>query len=233
MTPIFMPAQPVLAAIAGDGERGFPIRRLFCIGRNYADHAREMGKDPTREPPFFFTKWAETVVPSGTTIAYPPETKSLHHEVELVVAIGREGFRVSVADAPSLVWGYAVGLDMTRRDLQQIAKDMARPWDASKNFAQSCPLGPITPVAKAGDIAKATITLDVNGTVRQKGRITDMIWSVAEVVAEVSRFYRLGPGDLIYTGTPAGVGAVVLGDRLAARIEGLAPLDVTIGPPSA
>ena len=233
MTPILAPQPPVLAAIAGDAAHGFPVRRLFCIGRNYADHAREMGKDPTREPPFFFTKWAETVVPSGTAIAYPPETKSLHHEVELVVAIGREGFRVSVADAPSLVWGYAVGLDMTRRDLQQIAKDMARPWDASKNFAQSCPMGAITPAAEAGDIANAAITLEVNGTIRQKGRISDMIWSVAEVIAEVSKFYRLGPGDLIFTGTPAGVGAVASGDRLSARIEGLSPLDITVGPPSA
>jgi fumarylpyruvate hydrolase len=226
---MFAPQPPLLAPITGDPGRGFPVRRLFCIGRNYADHAREMGKDPAREPPFFFTKWAETVALSGSAIAYPSETKNYHHEVELVVAVGREGFRVPVADAPSLVWGYAVGLDMTRRDLQQVAKDMARPWDVAKNVEQSAPLGAITPLAKAGDIARATITLEVNGVVRQKGRIADMIWSVAEVIAEVSRFYRLGAGDLIFTGTPAGVAAVMPGDRLAARIDGLAPLDITIG----
>ena len=229
MTPMFAPSPPVLARIAGDKKRGFPVRRLFCIGRNYADHAREMGKDPTREPPFFFTKWAETVVPSGSTIAYPSETKSYHHEVELVIAIGGEGFRVAVSDAMQLVWGYAVGLDMTRRDLQQTAKDLSRPWDAAKNVEQSAPLGAISPLNQAEDIERAAISLEVNGVVKQKARIGDMIWSVPEIITEVSRFYKLGFGDLIFTGTPAGVGPVVPGDRLRARIDGLEPLEVEVG----
>ncbi len=229
LNPLFPLPAPILASIAGQPGSGFPVRRLFCIGRNYADHAREMGKDPAREPPFFFTKWAEAVVPSGTTIAYPPETKSYHYEIELVVAIGASGFRVAPADADALVWGYGTGLDMTRRDLQQIAKDMARPWDAAKNVAQSAPLGDLVPKAQAGDITAAAISLDVNGTTKQQGGIADMIWSIPEIIAEVSRYYRLEPGDLIFTGTPAGVGAVKPGDRLMGRIDGLPPLEIAIG----
>ncbi len=229
LKPLFTPPAPVLAPISGVSGSGFPVRRLFCIGRNYADHAREMGKDPTREPPFFFTKWAEAVVPSGTTIAYPPETTNYHYEIELAVAISASGFRVAPTDAGELVWGYGVGLDMTRRDLQQIAKDMARPWDVAKNVPQSAPLGDLVPKAQAGDISAAGISLDVNGAVKQQGRIADMIWSVPEIIAEVSRFYRLEPGDLIFTGTPAGVGPVKPGDRLAGRIGGLPLLEIGIG----
>jgi fumarylpyruvate hydrolase len=229
MTPAFAPHPPVLASIADNLSHGFPVRRLFCIGRNYADHAREMGKDPTREPPFFFTKWAEAVVHSGSTISYPPETRSYHHEIELVIAIGGDGFRIPAAEAPRLVWGYAVGLDMTRRDLQQTAKDLARPWDVAKNVEQSAPLGPITPAGRIDDITRSTISLEVNGATKQRGQISDMIWSVPEIIAEVSRFYRLGAGDLIFTGTPAGVGPVVRGDRLVGRIGGLEPLEINIG----
>lgn len=226
----FDPAAPVLAATT-TGEH-FPVRRLFCIGRNYAAHAREMGQDPDREPPFFFTAWAETVVPDGGIIAYPQATADYHHEVELVVALGAPGRDVAVENAMALVYGYAVGLDMTRRDLQAAAKAAGRPWDAAKNVEQSKPLGPIHPAA-GFDPNKGVITLSVNDEVRQTGDLADMIWSVPDVIAHVSRFYRLQPGDLIYTGTPSGVGPVVPGDRVVAAIEGLGQLHITVGAPEA
>ncbi|WP_370461003.1 fumarylacetoacetate hydrolase family protein [Brevundimonas sp.] len=191
-----------------------------------------MGRDPDREPPFFFTAWAETVVPDGSVIAYPQETANYHYEIELVVAIGRSGREVSTDDAMSLVYGYAVGLDMTRRDLQLVARDAGRPWDTGKNVEQSKPLGPIHPAAGI-DASKGAITLTVNGDRKQTGDLSELIWSVPEVIAHVSRFYRLEPGDLIYTGTPAGVGAVVQGDVLVGAIAGLGELTVTIGPPAA
>lgn len=221
MTPIFAPQPPVIAPTS-DG-RGFPVRRVFCVGRNYAEHAREMGKDPTRDPPFFFTKWAETVVPSGQPVAYPPETANYHYEGELVVAIGKGGRHISEEQALDHVFGYATGLDMTRRDLQLKAREQGRPWDTGKNFEQACPLGLIHPVTEVGHVAKGAITLTVNETVRQSADIADLIWAVDEIVACLSRFYRLEPGDLIYTGTPAGVGAVVPGDELVVAIEGLSP----------
>jgi fumarylpyruvate hydrolase len=210
----------------------FPVRRLFCIGRNYAAHAREMGQNPDREPPFFFTAWAETVVPGGGVIAYPQATADYHHEVELVIAIGHAGRDVAVADAMALVHGYAIGLDMTRRDLQQVAKDGGRPWDVAKNVEQSKPLGLIHPAAGFHPGAGA-IALSVNGQPRQAGDLSDMIWSVPEVIAHISGFYRLEPGDLIFTGTPAGVGPVVQGDTLIATIDGLGDLTVVIGAPAA
>ena len=216
---IFQALPPVLADLVGRTEK-YPVRRLFCIGRNYAAHAREMGKDPERDPPFFFTKWAETVMPSGATIAYPKGTSNFHFETELVVAIG----------PGAEIFGYAVGLDMTRRDLQNTAKEKSWPWDVAKNVEQSAPLGAITLAAAAGDIRNAAIALDVNGRPRQRANISELIWSVPELMAEISRFYQLMPGDLIYTGTPAGVGAVVPGDKLSASITGLAPLEITIGP---
>lgn len=223
----FQPTPPVLAAtlIAGDA---FPVRRLFCIGRNYAAHAREMGQNPDREPPFFFTAWAETVVPDGSVIPYPQQTSDYHHEVELVVAIGRSGRNVAAEDALALVHGYAIGFDMTRRDLQSAAKDAGRPWDVAKNVEASKPLGPIHPAA-GFDSSRGAITLAVNGAPKQAGDLSDMIWSVPEVIAHLSKFYRLEPGDLIYTGTPAGVGPVVPGDTLVGAIEGLGELTVTIG----
>lgn len=227
MTLTFEPAPAVLAPTT-TGER-FPVRRLFCIGRNYADHAREMGQDPDREPPFFFTAWAETVVADGSVIAYPQATSDYHHEVELVVAIGKSGREVSPEDALDLVYGYAIGFDMTRRDVQSEAKSTGRPWDAGKNVEQSKPLGPIRPAA-GFDQTKGAITLTVNGVTKQTGDLADVIWSVPEIIAHLSRFYRLEPGDLIYTGTPAGVGAVVEGDVLVGAIEGLDTLTVTIGP---
>ena len=224
----FEPPGPVLAAIAGDA-RSFPVRRLFCIGRNYAAHAREMGKDPTREPPFFFTKWAETVVPAGSTIVYPPGTSSYHYEAELVVAIGAEGFKVSPGEADRLIFGYAAGLDMTRRDLQLAARELGRPWDVAKNVPQSAPLGAITLRSEARAIATAAIRLSLNGVEKQSATIAELIWPVCELIAEVSAFYRLMPGDLIYTGTPAGVGPVTPGDHLRVTIDGLSPLEISIG----
>lgn len=230
MTLTFQPAAPVLAPTT-TGE-SFPVRRLFCIGRNYAAHAREMGKDPDREPPFFFTAWAETIATTEGVIAYPQSTSDYQHEVELVVAIGRSGRDVSPEQALDLVWGYAVGLDMTRRDVQSEAKTLGRPWSSGKNVEQSKPLGPIRPAA-GFDAANGAITLTVNGATKQTGDLADLIWSVPEVIAHLSGFYRLEPGDLIYTGTPAGVGPVVQGDTLVGKVAGLPDLTVTIGPPAA
>jgi fumarylpyruvate hydrolase len=206
----------------------FPVGRIFCVGRNYAAHAREMGKDPDREPPFFFTKFPDTVVPLGGAIPYPSETANYHYEAELVIAIGKEGAGVSTAGALALVFGYAVGLDMTRRDLQLAARDKGRPWDTGKNFAYSAPIGPIRPVGR-GHISLGRIRLTVNDVTKQDGDIVDLIWNCAETIAYISRFERLLPGDLIYTGTPAGVGPVLPGDVIEVSIAGLTPLKVTIG----
>ena len=227
MTPVFAPPPPVLAPVS-DG-RAFPVARLFCIGQNYADHAREMGSVATPQAPFFFTKWAQAVVPGGTTIAYPPQTQDYHHEVELVVALASGGRDIAEADALTHVFGYAVGLDMTRRDLQAEAKGKGRPWDVAKNVEQSAPLGAIRPAAEIGHPASGAITLSIDGTVRQRGDLADMVLGVPALIAHVSRFYTLGAGDLIFTGTPAGVGPVRPGERLIGAIAGLDDLVVTIG----
>jgi fumarylpyruvate hydrolase len=199
----------------------FPVGRIFCVGRNYAAHAREMGKDPDRDPPFFFTKFADALVPGGGTIPYPPQTANYHYEAELVIAIGRGGAAIPVEDALAHVYGYAVGLDMTRRDLQLDAREKGRPWDTGKNFAWSAPLAPIRPVDPHGHVADGSIRLTVNGAAKQKADIADLIWDCAETIAYLSRFERLLPGDLIYTGTPEGVGAVVPGDVVDVTIAGL------------
>lgn len=217
-------------APTADGN-GFPVRRVFCVGRNYAAHAREMGRDPDREPPFFFTKWAETIVPSGTTIPYPSETSNFQYEAELVVAIGRSGFRIAPTDAYDLVYGYASGLDMTRRDLQLQARDMGRPWDTGKNVEHSCPLGTIHPAAQISHPEKGRIALTLDGEVKQSADLSELIWPVRDVIAFISKFYRLQPGDLIYTGTPAGVGPVVPGNTIEVTIAGLDSLNIRIGPP--
>ncbi len=227
MTPVFAPPPPVLAPVS-DG-RAFPVARLFCIGQNYADHAREMGSVATPQAPFFFTKWAQAVVPGGTTIAYPPQTQDYHHEVELVVALASGGRDIAEADALTHVFGYAVGLDRTRRDLQAEAKGKGRPWDVAKNVEQSAPLGAIRPAAEIGHPASGAITLSIDGTVRQRGDLADMVLGVPALIAHVSRFYTLGAGDLIFTGTPAGVGPVRPGERLIGAIAGLDDLVVTIG----
>ena len=231
MSLIFEPQAPVLAATS-TGEQ-FPVRRIFCVGRNYAAHAREMGRDPDREPPFFFTAWAETVVPDGATIAYPQKTKDFHYEAELVVAIGKTGRDIAVEDALDHVWGYATGLDMTRRDLQLEARAQGRPWDTGTNVEQSSPLGVIQKAGEGFDPTKGEIKLTVNGQTKQQADLADLIWPVADIVAYLSGLYRIEPGDLIYTGTPAGVGAVVEGDAMVVTIDGLAPLNIKVGPPAA
>lgn len=220
---------PAILAPTSDGN-AYPVRRVFCIGRNYAAHAREMGRDPDREPPFFFTKWAEAVVPTGTTIAYPTETVNFHYEAELVVAMASGGRSIAAADALPHVYGYATGLDMTRRDLQLEAREKGRPWDTSKNVEQSSPLGLIHPASEVGHPESGSIRLTVNGTVRQDADLAELIWDVPNVIAYVSRFYKLGAGDLIYTGTPAGVGAVVEGDVVTVSIAGLSDCVIRIGP---
>ncbi len=221
------PPHPSLA-VKGSTDR-FPVRRIFCVGRNYAAHAREMGKDPDREPPFFFTKPADAVADAPCTVPYPPETSNLHYEIELIVALGKDAFKVAEADTSQLIWGYAVGLDLTRRDLQQVAKDMGRPWDWGKAFDLSAPCGPVVPVAETGEITSGEIWLDVNGERRQTGDIADLIWSVPEMLSMISHSMHLRAGDLIMTGTPAGVGAVRSGDVLTGSVDGLDPIEVTIG----
>ena len=228
MTAVFAPA-PATLAKTSTGEE-FPVRRVYCVGRNYEAHAREMGKDPDRDPPFFFTKWADTVVPSGTTIAYPPQTANFHYEAELVVAIGKGGRNISAEAALDHVYGYATGLDMTRRDLQFAARDAGRPWDTGKNFDQASPLGVIHPVSEVGHVGQGAITLTVNGETKQSADILDLIWPVPDIIRFLSSFYELQPGDVIYTGTPAGVGAVVTGDAIVVTIDGLTPTEVTVGP---
>ena len=214
--------EPVTVAIAGSEAR-FPVRRIFCVGQNYADHVREMGGDPTRPAPFFFTKPADAVVASGAVLAFPSQTADLHHEVELVIALGRGGTNVAVADAPALVFGHAVGIDLTRRDLQAAAKQAGRPWDMAKGFDQSAPLGALSPgLPPAG----GAITLSVNGEQRQAGDLGQMIWNVAEIIAVLSTYVTLAGGDLIFTGTPAGVGPIHPGDRLRATLAGAPALEI-------
>jgi fumarylpyruvate hydrolase len=227
VTILFEPKPPTLAPTS-DGNH-FPVRRVFCVGRNYAAHAREMGRDPDREPPFFFTKWAETVVSSGSTIAYPSETSNFHFEAELVVAVGTAGRNIPRDQAADHIYGYATGLDMTRRDLQLQAREQGRPWDTGKNVEQSSPLGLIHPISHTGGLQTGSITLTVNGETKQSADLTDLIWPVDDVVAFLSKLWRIEPGDLIYTGTPAGVGAVVEGDSITVSIDGLTPCTVTIG----
>ena len=219
---------PPVPAVPVRGGGLFPVRRIFCVGRNYAAHAREMGHDPDREPPFFFTKPADAVVTGGAAMPYPAATEDLHHEVELVVAIGTGGANIPLADANRHIWGYAVGLDMTRRDLQGQAKTMGRPWDMGKGFDHSAPIGDLVPVDDTGILTKGAIRLTVNGTDRQAGDLADLIWTVDEVIAALSRLVRLEPGDLIFTGTPEGVAAVQRGDVLEATFAGLPTLRTTI-----
>ncbi|MFN5783677.1 MAG: fumarylacetoacetate hydrolase family protein [Novosphingobium sp.] len=202
------------------------MRRIWCVGRNYAEHAREMGSDPTREPPFFFAKPGDAVVPLGGTLPYPPMTQDLHHEVELAVAIGKAGRNLSPQEASGLVLGYAVALDMTRRDLQAEAKRTARPWDMAKGFDQSCPISAITPDVDREMLASARISLSVNGVERQTALIGDMIWSVEECLAALSQLVELLPGDLLLTGTPAGVAPVIAGEQLYAVCEGIGELRI-------
>ena len=205
----------------------FPVRRIYCVGRNYAAHAREMGNDE-REPPFFFMKPADAVVDNGVTIPFPKATQDLHHEGELVVAIGAAADDIDVLQALDCVWGYGAGIDLTRRDIQSVAKKMARPWGMAKGFDHSAPCGPISPVAAVGHMDQGRITLTVNGEERQNGDLADMIWTVPETIAYLSGLVRLEPGDLIFTGTPAGVSELKRGDVCNVSIERLQPLTLTI-----
>jgi fumarylpyruvate hydrolase len=222
------PLQPSVA-VAGSSAR-FPVRRIICVGRNYAAHAREMGKDPEREAPFFFMKPADAVQDNGTEIPYPPQTSNFHYEMELVVAIGKGGSSIAEADALDHVWGYAAGIDLTRRDLQFSARDAGRPWDWGKGFDRSAPCAPIVPVENCGHPTSGRIWLAVNGEIRQDADLTELIWTVPEVIAIASRSMTLAAGDLIYTGTPAGVGPIVAGDEVTGGVEGVGEIAVRIVP---
>ncbi len=228
MTLVFAAPPTPTVAVAGSTDR-FPVRRIFCVGRNYAAHAREMGRDPDREPPFFFTKPADAVVDDGETVAYPPETSNFHYEGELVVAIGKGGRDIAAADALGHVWGYAIGNDLTRRDLQLAAREQGRPWDWGKAFDRSAVIGPVHPVAAVGQVLEGTIRLSVNGAVRQESDLAKLIWSVPEVISILSRSVEIRPGDLIMTGTPEGVGALAPGDVCTVHIAGLGEITTTIG----
>ncbi|HXD43030.1 MAG TPA: fumarylacetoacetate hydrolase family protein [Ramlibacter sp.] len=230
MSYVFTPAPPASVPVAGRAER-FPVHRIYCVGRNYAEHAKEMGFTG-REPPFFFLKPADAVLPVNAgetgTMAYPSLTSNLHHEIELVAAIGTGGKNIKAADAHKHVFGYAVGLDMTRRDLQGEMKKQGRPWSIGKAFEQSAPIGPITPAAQAGDVANAEVWLQVNGKDRQRSNVSKLIWSIGETIEHLSAAWELQPGDLIFTGTPEGVAAVVAGDTLVGGVTGLGELRVRI-----
>ncbi len=218
--------QPALPVVGTDA--AFPVRRIYCVGRNYAAHAREMGHDPDREPPFFFAKPADSIVPNGGDVAYPVATKNLHPEIELVVALGQGGWNIPVTDANDCIYGYGVGLDLTRRDMQGVAKDMGRPWDLSKGFDNAAPMTAIRPVSDTGILETGAITLTVNGAPRQKGDLADMIWNVPETINYLSGLIELKPGDLIFTGTPEGVAAIERGDVLVGHVDGLDDLHVTL-----
>jgi fumarylpyruvate hydrolase len=226
VTDLVVPAPSLPSVPTATGGR-FPVRRVYCVGRNFAAHAREMGHDPDREPPFFFGKPADAVVADGRDTPYPPVTAQLEHEVELVVALGRGGHDVPVADALGLVWGYAVGLDLTRRDLQAEAKRLGRPWDLAKGFDHSAPVGTIVP-ATGVDPTTGAVTLHVDGELRQSGDLADQVWSVAETIAALSRSVTLAPGDLLFTGTPDGVGPVERGAVLRGAIAGVGVVETRI-----
>lgn len=223
MAYVFSPENRPAVDVAGS-EAQFPVHRIYCVGRNYAAHAREMRKDPDREPPFFFLKPPDALVPDGQAVPYPPRTANLQHEIELVVAIGDKGQNVAVDQARSLIFGYAVGNDLTRRDLQADAREKGRPWDTGKSFDHSAPITAIHKRTEIGDIEAGRIWLTVNGELRQEGDIEDLIWDVPEIIAELSSLFELKPGDLIFTGTPAGVGAIQPGDRMEGGIDRLATL---------
>ena len=220
------PAQASLAI--HDSDARFPVRRIFCVGRNYAAHVREMGNDE-RDPPFFFTKPADALVETGSTVPYPPETEDFHHEIELVVVVGKGGANIAEEDVIDHLWGAAAGIDLTRRDLQLAARDKGRPWDWGKAFDNSAPIAPIVPIADVASLTEGRIWLSVNGEMRQEADLADLIWPVAEHVAILSRSIRLEPGDVIMTGTPAGVGAMVPGDIVRGGVEGLPEIEITIG----
>jgi fumarylpyruvate hydrolase len=224
---VISPPSVVSLPVEGTGDQ-FPVRRIYCIGRNYAEHAIEMGHDPNKEPPFFFQKNPDNILPAGQDFPYPSKTNDVHFEIELVVALKSGGINIPVDKALDHVFGYAVGLDMTRRDLQGEAKKLGRPWEIGKAFEHSAPCGPIVPASKVGPLTNGAVTLDVNGELRQKGDINQMIWKIPEMIAYLSEYFALAPGDLIMSGTPAGVGAVKRGDQLRGRVEGVGELNVKV-----
>ncbi len=226
-TTVF-PAPDLPVALIHDSDQTFPVRRIFCVGRNYAAHAAEMGNEVDREAPFYFTKSAHALCLSGGTIAYPPGTEDCHYEMEFVVAIGSPAFRVDESAAMASVWGYGCGIDLTRRDLQGAAKEKRRPWDLGKDFENAAVLASLVPATDFGVIGEQEIRLDQNGLTVQQACLSDMVWSVPEIIAHLSQFYHLEAGDLIFTGTPAGVGPVAPGDVLTGQIDGLAPVELTI-----
>jgi fumarylpyruvate hydrolase len=222
---------PEYPAVPTQGMGLYPVHRIFCVGRNYAEHAAEMGVEVDRDAPFYFLKDAQFLVPTGATIPYPPGTENYHYEMELVMAIGAPVFRGTKEEAEAAIWGYGCGLDMTRRDLQLAARAKGRPWDLGKNVEQSAVIAALTPAGAAGEIGPQRISLSVDGETRQEAHLSDLVWSPIELVQHLSRYYHLQPGDLIYTGTPAGVGPVVAGSVVHGEIDGLTPVDVTIGSP--
>jgi len=228
MSFIFTPQPQPSVEIKGTTQR-FPVHRIYCVGRNYAEHAREMGFDPNREPPFFFTKPADAVVPNGSTIPYPLSTQNYHYEMELVVAIGKEGANIAREAALDYVYGYAAGLDMTRRDLQLAARDKGRPWDPGKAFDQSAPISAIRRAADIGHPSSGAIWLKVNGEIKQQADLKELLWPVPDIIVYLSKLWVLKPGDLVYTGTPAGVGPVKPGDQLHGGVEGVDEIKITIG----
>ena len=229
MTPYVFPPAPQAAVPVRDSAQQYAVSRIFCVGRNYAAHAREMGFDPDREPPFYFNKTPADLVPSGATVPYALGTQNLHYEMELVIAIGQPAFRVSVDQALGCVWGYACGLDMTRRDLQLVAREKGRPWDLGKDVEQSSIVSEIVPMPQVV-LGQGDLELSVNGTVRQKSDLSKLIWNIPELIADLSKFYHLQPGDLIFTGTPEGVGPVLAGDRIEGHIEGVGSIVLHVGP---
>ncbi|MBL6430264.1 FAA hydrolase family protein [Maritimibacter sp. DP07] len=229
MTYVIDPPAQASVAVNGSDDR-FPVRRIFCVGRNYAAHAREMGKDPDRDLPFFFTKPADAVLDDAQTMPYPPETENLHYEAELIVAIGKAGANISEDDALDHVWGYAIGNDLTRRDLQLQAREQGRPWDWGKAFDNSAVIGPLHSVDKVGHLERGAIRLTVNGETKQDSDLAALIWKVPEVISILSHSIALAPGDLIMTGTPEGVGPLVEGDVCRVEIEGLGAIETKIGP---
>jgi len=231
MTTLLFDAPPPVTLPVQGSAALWPVRRIFCVGRNYAAHAAEMGVEVDREAPFYFTKAALALQPNGNTMAYPPGTANFHYEMELVLAIGRPVFHAGRAEAAAAIWGCASGLDMTRRDLQLAERARQRPWDLGKDFEGSAVIGPITPAAAIGRLGPQRIHLEVNGETRQEATLDEMIWKADEIISHLSGYYHLRPGDLIMTGTPAGVGAVLPGDRITGGIDGLDPVSLTIGPP--
>ena len=213
--------------VAGSSQR-FPVRRIYLVGRNYAEHAREMGHDPDREPPFFFQKPADVLLPSGSDFPYPVKSEDVHHEIELVVALGKGGADIAEIEALDHVYGYAVGIDMTRRDLQGVAKKMGRPWEVGKAFEHSAPIGAIVPASEAGHPANGRVWLEVNGELKQEGDLAQLIWNIPETISILSGLFTLAPGDLIFTGTPAGVGPVKRGDHLKGGVEGVGEIEITV-----